>query len=53
MGLTDFSLHFKQLLSVKQEILRSDTKQLKLAVDALLAAIEPEDIQAAFQKINA
>jgi phosphotransferase system enzyme I (PtsI) len=53
MGLTDFSLHFKQLLSVKQEILRSDTKQLKLAVDGLLAAIEPEDIQAAFQKINA
>jgi phosphotransferase system enzyme I (PtsI) len=53
MGLMDFSLHFKQLLSVKQEILRSDTKQLKLAVDALLAAIEPEDIQAAFQKINA
>ena len=53
MGLTDFSLHFKQLLSVKQEILRSDTKQLKQAVDGLLAAIEPEDIQAAFQKINA
>jgi phosphotransferase system enzyme I (PtsI) len=52
MGLTDFSLHFKQLLSVKQEILRSDTKQLKLAVDSLLAAIEPEDIQAAFLKIN-
>jgi phosphotransferase system enzyme I (PtsI) len=53
MGLTDFSLHFKQLLSVKQEILRSDTKQLKSAVEALLAAIEPEDIQVAFQKINA
>ncbi len=53
MGLTDFSLHFKQLLSVKKEILRSDTKQLKVAVDSLLTAIEPEDIQAAFQKINA
>jgi phosphotransferase system enzyme I (PtsI) len=53
MGLTDFSLHFKQLLSVKQEILRSDTQQLKSAVDSLLSAIEPEDIQAAFQKINA
>jgi phosphoenolpyruvate-protein phosphotransferase (PTS system enzyme I) len=53
MGLTDFSLHSMQLLSVKQEILRSDTKQLKLTVDDLLAAIEPEDIQAAFQKINA
>jgi phosphotransferase system enzyme I (PtsI) len=53
MGLTDFSLHFKQLLSVKQEILRSDTKQLKSAVDGLLAAIEPEEIQASFQKINA
>jgi hypothetical protein len=32
--------------------LRSDTKQLKSAVEALLAAIEPEDNQAAFQKIN-
>ena len=53
MGLTDFSLHSMQLLSVKQEILRSDTKQVKVSVDDLLAAIEPEDIQAAFQKINA
>jgi phosphotransferase system enzyme I (PtsI) len=53
MGLTDFSLHFNQLLSVKQEILRSDASQLRKSVDELLSAIEPVDIQEVFEKINA
>ena len=53
MGLTDFSLHFNQLLSVKQEILRSDAGQLRQSVDELLSAIEPAEIQAVFEKINA
>jgi phosphotransferase system enzyme I (PtsI) len=52
MGLTDFSLHFNQLLSVKKEVLRADVGSLKLAVDQLLLANEPDDIQAALQKIN-
>jgi phosphotransferase system enzyme I (PtsI) len=52
MGLTDFSLHFNQLLSVKKEVLRADVGSLKLAVDQLLSAIEPEDLQAALNKIN-
>ena len=53
MGLTDFSMHFNQLLSVKKEILRSDMSALKQSVDELLSAIEPEELQAALQKINA
>jgi phosphotransferase system enzyme I (PtsI) len=53
MGLTDFSMHFNQLLSVKKEILRSDMSVLKQSVDELLKAIEPEELQAALQKINA
>ncbi|MEY4698815.1 MAG: phosphoenolpyruvate--protein phosphotransferase [Pseudomonadota bacterium] len=53
MGLTDFSMHFNQLLSVKKEILRADMSVLKQSVDELLNAIEPEELQAALQKINA
>lgn len=53
MGLTDFSMHFNQLLSVKKEILRSDIGLLKQSVDQLLNAIEPEELQAALQKVNA
>jgi phosphotransferase system enzyme I (PtsI) len=52
MGLTDFSLHFNQLLSVKKEVLRADVGSLKLAVEQLLSAIEPDDLQAALNKIN-
>lgn len=53
MGLTDFSMHFNQLLSVKKEILRSDMGLLKQSVDQLLKAIEPEELQVALQKVNA
>ena len=53
MGLTDFSMHFNQLLSVKKEILRSDMCLLKQSVDELLNAIEPEELQVALQKVNA
>lgn len=53
MGLTDFSMHFNQLLSVKKEILRADMSVLKQSVDELLNAIEPEELQTALQKINA
>ena len=53
MGLTDFSMHFNQLLSVKKEILRSDMGLLKQSVDQLLNAIEPEELQVALQKVNA
>ena len=43
MGLTDFSMHFSQLLLVKREILNADVGLLKSRVPKLLQAIEPED----------
>jgi len=52
MGLTDFSLHFNQLLSVKKEILLADISSLKIAVDQLLSAVEPDDLQLALNKVN-
>ena len=52
MGLTDFSLHFNQLLSVKKEILLADISSLKIAVDQLLSAVEPDDLQFALNKVN-
>jgi phosphotransferase system enzyme I (PtsI) len=52
MGLTDFSLHFNQLLLVKREILRANTVALKDAVDELLLELEPTAIATAVEKIN-
>lgn len=41
MGLTDFSMHFSQLLLVKREILQADTRKLKKCIDELLASFDP------------
>lgn len=43
MGLTDFSMHFSQLLLVKREILRADVSEIKKHIAAVLAAVEPEE----------
>ncbi|CAJ0814522.1 MULTISPECIES: phosphoenolpyruvate--protein phosphotransferase [Ralstonia] len=45
MGLTEFSMHPSQLLSVKQQILRSDRPRLMREADRLLHACEPAEIQ--------
>lgn len=45
MGLTEFSMHPSQLLSVKQQILRADRPRLMREVDRLLQAYEPKEIQ--------
>ncbi len=45
MGLTEFSMHPSQLLSVKQQILRSDRPRLMHEVDRLLQTCEPTEIQ--------
>lgn len=45
MGLTEFSMHPSQLLSVKQQILRSDRPRLMREADRLLHACEPTEIQ--------
>lgn len=42
LGLTDFSMHFSQLLLVKREILQADVSQLQAHIPQLLEAVEPE-----------
>jgi len=43
MGLTDFSMHFNQILSIKKEILRSDISKLRSAVQELLELDEAHE----------
>ncbi len=49
LGLTDFSMHFSQLLLVKREILKADVGLLKSRIGAVLRAIEPEEQSAALE----
>jgi phosphotransferase system enzyme I (PtsI) len=49
MGLTDFSMHFSQLLLVKREILKADVGLLKSRISAVLKAIEPDEQAAALE----
>jgi phosphotransferase system enzyme I (PtsI) len=49
MGLTDFSMHFSQLLLVKREILKADVGLLKSRISAVLQAIEPDEQAAALE----
>ena len=51
LGLTDFSMHFSQLLLVKREILKADVSLLKSRIGAVLQAIEPEEQAAALEKL--
>jgi phosphotransferase system enzyme I (PtsI) len=53
MGLTDFSMHFSQLLLVKREILKADVGLLKSRISAVLKAIEPEEQAAALEVLLA
>ncbi|HEX7933674.1 MAG TPA: phosphoenolpyruvate--protein phosphotransferase [Paraburkholderia sp.] len=52
MGLTEFSMHPSQLLEVKQEVLRSHLKTLEKPVADVLAAFEPEEVQAALKRVT-
>lgn len=51
MGLTEFSMHPSQLLSVKQQILRSDRPRLMREADRLLHACEPAEIEDALDAL--
>jgi phosphotransferase system enzyme I (PtsI) len=51
LGLTDFSMHFSQLLLVKREILKADVTLLKSRIGAVLKAIEPEEQAEALEKL--
>lgn len=52
MGLTDFSMHFSQLLLVKREILQADTRKLKTHIDELLAAYDPVEQSVVLNRLN-
>lgn len=52
MGLREFSMHSTQLLTVKQEILSSNLKQLAPRVKRVLSLSEPLAIERAVEKIR-
>ena len=51
MGLTDFSMHFSQLLLVKREILKANVGLLKARVARVLRAYEPEEQAKALERL--
>ena len=51
MGLRQFSMHPAQLLTVKQQILASDTEELAAKVTRLLRLDEPEQIREQVEKL--
>ena len=53
MGLTDFSMHFSQLLLVKREILKANVGMLKARFPRVLKAYEPEDQAKALERLLA
>jgi len=52
MGLTDFSMHFNQILSIKKEILRSDISKLRSAVQELLELDDAHEQLELIEKIK-
>ena len=44
MGLRSFSMHPRQIAAVKQAVLRADTRKLRAALPAVLAADEPQTV---------
>ena len=51
LGLTDFSMHFSQLLLVKREILKANVGLLKARVPRVLRAYEPEEQAKALERL--
>jgi phosphoenolpyruvate-protein phosphotransferase (PTS system enzyme I) len=51
LGLTDFSMHFSQLLLVKREILQANVGLLKARVARVLKAYEPEEQTKALERL--
>lgn len=52
MGLQEFSMHSTQILTVKQEILNANLKQLKPRVRRILSLQEPAAIESAVERIR-
>ncbi|WP_114636252.1 phosphoenolpyruvate--protein phosphotransferase [Polynucleobacter necessarius] len=51
LGLTDFSMHFSQLLLVKREILKANVGLLRARVSRVLKAYEPEEQAKALERL--
>ena len=51
LGLTDFSMHFSQLLLVKREILKANVGLLKARAPRVLRAYEPEEQAKALERL--
>jgi phosphotransferase system enzyme I (PtsI) len=51
LGLTDFSMHFSQLLLVKREIMQANVGLLKARISRVLKAYEPEDQAKALERL--
>ncbi|OYY21859.1 MAG: phosphoenolpyruvate--protein phosphotransferase [Polynucleobacter sp. 24-46-87] len=51
LGLTDFSMHFSQLLLVKREILKANVGLLKARVPRVLRAYEPDEQTKALERL--
>ena len=51
LGLTDFSMHFSQLLLVKREILQANVGLLKARITRVLKAYEPEEQAKALERL--
>ena len=51
MGLTNFSMHASQLLTVKREILRADVARFEPLLADILKAVEPEQQELALNKL--
>lgn len=51
LGLTDFSMHFSQLLLVKREILQANVGLLKARVARVVRAYEPEEQAKALERL--
>lgn len=51
LGLTDFSMHFSQLLLVKREILQANVGLLKARVARVLRAYEPDEQAKALERL--
>ncbi len=51
MGLTDFSMHASQLLTVKREILKTDIDRVKPVLPEILKAVDPDLQEKAMQDL--
>jgi phosphotransferase system enzyme I (PtsI) len=51
LGLTDFSMHFSQLLLVKREIMQANVGLLKARISRVLKAYEPDDQAKALERL--